>query len=345
MTTMVLHITLGMVLTLLNILTSFLLPHQAQASSITDFLDTSHWTFEEATGVRYDSNLVSTNDLTDNNTVLSGVGKKGNAADFERSNSEYLSIIDSNQSGLDFQNSWTISFWYKPESQPAATAGNYYHPFLNKYANSGSERGIRIAYACDPACSRLWVGASQNGTSETQFTFTQTFSNGTWYHVSLRYDSSTGQFSAFVNGTNIGNYKLASSGSLKNNTQPLLIGCFNSCTSSVALDGLLDEFSYFPSALATTSIVTLYNSGTPLDYESIVTQNFCAYTNNYDMNGTLAQVCVTDGATTTCEYEYSATTTPVQMTSDDLLFALALLFFVICMMYIAFIFNTLFVKK
>jgi hypothetical protein len=52
-----------------------------------------HWALDEASGTRVDS--VGSSDLTDNNTVGSAAGLFSlNAADFERSNSEYLNVAD-----------------------------------------------------------------------------------------------------------------------------------------------------------------------------------------------------------------------------------------------------------
>ncbi len=49
----------------------------------------AHWPLDETSGTRADS--VGSNDLTDNNTVLSATGMFGNAADFEATSNEWLS--------------------------------------------------------------------------------------------------------------------------------------------------------------------------------------------------------------------------------------------------------------
>jgi len=76
----------------------------------------SHWSCDEASGVRYDSNTTNSNDLTDNNTVLAATGLLSNACDFESSSSEYLSITDVAQIGLDFSTAFTIAYWVNFES-------------------------------------------------------------------------------------------------------------------------------------------------------------------------------------------------------------------------------------
>ncbi len=51
------------------------------------------WTLNETSGIRVASH--NGNDLTDNNTVTSAAGKKGNAAQFTNATNEYLSAADS----------------------------------------------------------------------------------------------------------------------------------------------------------------------------------------------------------------------------------------------------------
>lgn len=79
----------------------------------------SYWKLDEPSGNRAD--IIGVNNLTDNNTVLSGTGKVSNAADFEASYSEYLSIADASQSGLDVTD-LTMLCWYKPESTGITSA-------------------------------------------------------------------------------------------------------------------------------------------------------------------------------------------------------------------------------
>jgi hypothetical protein len=68
----------------------------------------SWWTLDEASGTRADSH--GSNDLTDNNTVGSAAGKQGNAADFESTNSEYLSM--NSVSSLNFgDENFTLAGW------------------------------------------------------------------------------------------------------------------------------------------------------------------------------------------------------------------------------------------
>ncbi|MDA2917638.1 hypothetical protein MYX64_12505, partial [Nitrospinae bacterium AH_259_B05_G02_I21] len=80
----------------------------ARAGLLTDLK--AHWKLNEASGTRSDSH--GSNDLTDNNTVGQAAGKIGNAADFIRVNSEYLSIADNaDVSAGDVDITWALWVW------------------------------------------------------------------------------------------------------------------------------------------------------------------------------------------------------------------------------------------
>lgn len=122
----------------------------------------SYWKLDETSGNRADS--IGSNTLTDNNTVLSGTGKVSNAADFERDNSESLSITDASQSGLDLTDDFTLLCWFKPESAASNT-------LLGK-DNQGSGYGIRTNTSSQFTLSVRGVNLASS----------TTISTGTWYH-------------------------------------------------------------------------------------------------------------------------------------------------------------------
>jgi hypothetical protein len=74
----------------------------------------SYWPLDETSGTRADS--LGTNHLSNNNGVGSAPGVVGNAGDFERDNSSFLSIANAAQSGLDIPGALTVLGWVKPES-------------------------------------------------------------------------------------------------------------------------------------------------------------------------------------------------------------------------------------
>src|SRR5687768_7946971 len=74
----------------------------------------AYWNLDEASGTRTDSH--GTNHLTDNNTVGSAAGLRGTAADFERDDTESLTIADN--TGLSAGDvEITFAAWVKLESK------------------------------------------------------------------------------------------------------------------------------------------------------------------------------------------------------------------------------------
>jgi len=75
------------------------------------------WLMEETSGSRADASGEG-NTLTDNNTVDSSADSQegSRSADFESTNSEYLSIADASQSNLDITGDMTVAAWIKAET-------------------------------------------------------------------------------------------------------------------------------------------------------------------------------------------------------------------------------------
>jgi len=308
---------------LLLILLNFL-PQQVHAQTIESLTPISHWTCDEASGVRYDSNLTNTNDLTDVNTVASVVGLLGNACDFERANSEYLSIGDASQVGLDFTTGeFSFSWWSKPETVIGT--------IINKYLGSASQRSYQISYG---AQMDLWACATSSGASCVNSVPNSFLTVGTWKHHVVSYSINTDLFKYYVNGV-IKSSTSTPMISLYNGTADFIIGTNNGTN---YYDGLLDEITAFDYDLSDAQVTTLYNSGVPLDYsepEVIVSQ--CLYSNPSSMYPIEELSCTTDGATTTCDYQYGTTTVPVVISSDDIVFALALVVFFLATIWFGFV--------
>jgi len=75
------------------------------------------WLLDEASGTRFDE-TANNNDLTDNNTVGQASGANcqfDECADFEDTNSEFLSITDGSQTGLDLTGKFTLLTWIRLE--------------------------------------------------------------------------------------------------------------------------------------------------------------------------------------------------------------------------------------
>jgi len=281
------------------------LPSSVFALGIEDFNPISHWTCNETSGVRYDSNVVNSNDLTDNNTVLYATGLLGNACDFESTNSEYLSITDANQLGLDVTGSYSLSGWFKAESFTTDTA--FY--IVSKWAGSDASylNGIRDISG-NRSLKTLLYNDADPADNKNLFSSTFTFNTGSWYHLVWVFDISTETGTWYSNGTQINSSQNTAINDINNGA-----GAFNLGGSAILgdyFDGLIDEFTFFDYALSGSEVTSLYNSGTPLDYVS------------------------SGGGTSTAT---STATSTSSVNSDDIVFMLGVIVFFLTFLWFGFI--------
>lgn len=224
----------------------------------------SYWTLDETSGTRADSH--GNNDLTDNNTVGYGTGKISNAADFEYSNSEYLSIADGSQSGLDGMSNLSVSLWAWVES----TAINYPN-LISKWSDTA--RGWAVVILS----GKFYFYTNPDGASgtTTSVAATNSLSTGTWYHLVGTFTSGTNGQKLYINGsldaqaTPIGSVINNNSAAFQMGNSPGQFGGY----SSNYFDGLIDEVGIWNRVLSGTEVSELYNSGNGFAYPFSATTN------------------------------------------------------------------------
>lgn len=230
-------------------------------NDITDLAPISHWTCDETSGVRYDSNTTNSNDLTDNNTVAYATGLLGNACDFETTNSEYFSITDGGQTGLENFSAYSISLWFKLES---ATPFDVNWGFVNKY--SGGSGGYFLEYRQYPSNNDNFLSYARDGSGNNSSHITNDLgiANDVWHHIVTTYNNSTKVVKMYLDGTLLSNtYVNSLATAVPNTTDTFLIG---KSTTGVSFDGLFDEITIDNEEWASTTVSEIYNSGTPLPY-------------------------------------------------------------------------------
>lgn len=240
-------------------------PKIGKALTISDDFSTglvSYWELEEISGVRYDSH--GSNDLTDNNTVLYTVGKLGNAGDFERTNTEYLTINDN--ASLSITGDMSIAFWVKFED---ALSSGQDCTLFDKFNVTGNNRGYSLAYENAGGTYRFIVRVSGAGTSASYGYVNYTLTAGSWFYVVNLYDASAGTWQIYVNGTSAGTVSSLPT-SIYDNSAVFNIG-YNSDIAGGSYDGLIDEFGIWNNVLLTGGDITsLYNGGVGISYSTPV---------------------------------------------------------------------------
>jgi hypothetical protein len=225
----------------------------------------SYWALDESSAgagavTRNDSH--ASNNLSDTNTTASGTGIISNGADFEASNSEYLSITDASQSGLDVTGDMSISMWLKVESAPSNTEWT----LLAKHGGTNATRSYLFRYKDTSGTKALSMRVSSDGTStnQTESTVNTDLSTATWKHVVMTYTASAGEVRFYVDGSQVGATQTGARTSIYNGTAYFSLGASANGTDN--FDGLMDEVGIWDRVLTGAEITSLYNSGAGLAY-------------------------------------------------------------------------------
>jgi hypothetical protein len=304
----------------LILLLSLLLPQVALAQSISDFDHISHWSCDEASGVRYDSNASSSNDLSDFNSVGNLTGALNSGCDFEESNSEYLAIADGSQNGLDgFTNDFTVSMWLKPETLPSSgNEAQLTTKFEAAGADSDDSWEVYLRNHSGTQQIRVLFNDESNGT--TWGAHNHTLSTSDWTHVVAVVDTDVPYIDVIINNSSSTLSLSASSGdegNVNDGGADFSIGALEHATLGYMryYDGGIDEITFFQGKLTSDEVSTLYNSGTPLPYQSTATPSTTNPIIVINNSMPKLETVVANGATYTLNY---ATATEVYITPQTL---------------------------
>lgn len=192
-------------------------------------------------------------DETDNNNDLTASasaptivsGQIGNAADFERDNSQYLYLSDKTKLTLE-NTDFTIAFWWKPETT------NVEQGLVWKAVQGGD--GYWVKQASD---GRIDFTIAFNGSGTDSYS-TSILTTGTWYHIVATFDTSTKEMKIYVNGTS---ETINTAGDIidSNQSNSFYIGV--DYVNSRYADGVIDEVVVWDRKLSDTEIQTLYEKG------------------------------------------------------------------------------------
>ena len=195
----------------------------------------AYWRMDEASGTRAD--IIGSNDLADTNTVGSAAGLLGTAADFEASNSEYLS--NGLPTGLDLPTSYTIDCYIRPEAVG----------------------GIQILHKRENAAQiTIYLNGNQAALyTDAQVLSTPTLANGSDYHVAVARDGTT-TASVWVNN-------VETTGTMAGTNTPLSASLFVGQDNAGAnfYDGLMQHMAVWRRTLSDAQIAKRYNGGAGFD--------------------------------------------------------------------------------
>ncbi len=222
------------------------------SSLLTDLV--AWWTMDEASGNRADSSGNGYT-LTDNNTVGASSGEKvRQCADFEASNSEYLSRGAAE--AVFTPTNLTVAMWFNAESD--------FDGYIATVSNGGSSAAncwqlVRNTAAGHPspyAGFRLAVsdGSTTTNCDEEDGNGQNT---GQWYCIMFTVDTDNDLISLYIN--NVLENTAAFTGTINSATGPLRLGRRD--TAAAYADGKMDEVAIWSRVLTAAERALYYNHG------------------------------------------------------------------------------------
>lgn len=167
------------------------------------------------------------------------------------------------QAGDSFENVYSVAF----DGTNDKITANYQLPstFTVSYWINRSAAGTRYAFDARDASntSAIYVHTSDQGSGykliSNAFNDSSEISINAWHHIAVTYSSSASECKLYVDGS-LDNTKSASLG-----TAATVLTIGTRYTNFAYLQGNLDEFSIWNSALGADTVAAIYNSGTPLN--------------------------------------------------------------------------------
>ena len=180
-------------------------------------------------------------------------GEIGYVADFNTlalsldGTDDYMSVTQN--SAINISGDITLSAWVN------RTSTSSYNAIFTKRQVGGS---MNYQFTINNSNGQLGLGHSGGS---WVYNTTTTLSTSTWYHVAVTVSSGTAQF--YIDGVAKDSFTGVS---ITATTQDLIVGA---TVGYNYFGGLIDEASIFNSALSSSNITTIYNSGVPSDISSL----------------------------------------------------------------------------
>ena len=223
----------------------------------------SWWKLDEESGNRADAH--GSNTLTDVNTVLYAAGKQGNAADFNQSSEESLSVADGDDSLDPGDVDWCVWCWVNADSLGRDMG------IISKDENSASpsNRQWRLQYYKTANRFRfLTFDASDNVAGDVKADQLGNVSTATWYFVVAWHIAATSTIYLQVNNGTADS--AAESGTPAQGSADIQIGRYDN-SGSAWWDGHIDEVGMCVGyALTADERTALYNAGAGVTYATAV---------------------------------------------------------------------------
>ena len=191
------------------------------------------------------------------NPVLASLNT--HSIDLELSSSQYLSIPDASQTGLDLATDFTFEVGMKLEQLPS-TAGTFFS-VINKHDATLDKAYLAFIKPADDLFCLAFFDSSAN---YTQFNMNEAFvagDVGNWIHLTVTVDISVPSMSFYKNSiSKAGTQAIANATTIKNNDEPFMIGSrLDNSSAGAFFDGLIDEVRVWSDIRTPTEISDNYD--------------------------------------------------------------------------------------
>jgi len=163
--------------------------------------------------------------------------------DLERDSSQYASISDGSQTGLDVTSDFTIEAWIRLESTPSS--GNNYTIFCKWGNNQATNQSYVFEYLNASGTTRLYLTVN-DGTNIRFGNVALSLTSGIWYHVSCSFTAGSSTIALYVNSMA---QSVTHSGtaitSVLSGTGDAYVGAFNDGSIKNYFDGLIKDVRFF----------------------------------------------------------------------------------------------------
>lgn len=243
------------------------------------------------------------------------------STDLELSSSQYWSIDDATQVGLDISGDFTISAWVNFESFSASAM-----TVVAKSNTAAESTGAYNFFMFDDANPSPHIRFSTNISNGTSFGsvnryWTSQPSTATWYFVTMTYTASSGNVSFWVDGVEQSTAQASGITSVNNNAQAFRIGASNNGGSaSTFWDGQIDDVRIWSRVLTGTEIGDLYDTPCTFDNGASIQGQWLFDATGDDETANTNDLTNNNSATFTTEaYTCPAASTPSDDTTFDIL--------------------------
>ncbi len=171
--------------------------------------------------------------------------------DIEAGSTQYWSITDAAQTGLDLTGDFTLSVWVNLESLPS---GDCLTPISKTNDGVGGSYVLRICDDTTDTLNSYTIGGGFDNHVQSWGP-----SAATTYHIVWTYENGAKNYKYYIDGAQLGSTFTGVNTSVNNTTQPFQIGAtLITGTPSRKFDGVIDDVRVWSRELSSTEVADLY---------------------------------------------------------------------------------------